>query len=140
MIYSDEERKFNKDITMGLIRSELLNLAEYNVHMAKLLDGGRNSMYKGMFLLLVSSNIVEPTDSCMKFAEAATEFAISLLQTLVTDESRVVISELHNLVDALAKVVFVPLCNSSFIFTSYFFYLYLISLNLYLILLELSKK
>lgn len=35
------------DITVGLIRSELLNLAEYNVHMAKLLDAGRNSMYKG---------------------------------------------------------------------------------------------
>ena len=46
VIYSDEERKFNKDITVGLIRSELLNLAEYNVHMAKLIDGGRNSMYK----------------------------------------------------------------------------------------------
>lgn len=47
MIYSDEDRKFNMDITVGLIRSELLNLAEYNVHMAKLLDAGRNSMYKG---------------------------------------------------------------------------------------------
>lgn len=47
MIYSDEERKFNKDITVGLIRSELLNLAEYNVHMAKLIDGGRNSMLTG---------------------------------------------------------------------------------------------
>lgn len=46
VIYSDEERKFNKDIIVGLIRSELINLAEYNVHMAKLLDGGRNSMYK----------------------------------------------------------------------------------------------
>jgi hypothetical protein len=44
VIYSDEERKFNKEITVGLIRSELLNLAEYNVHMAKLIDGGRNSM------------------------------------------------------------------------------------------------
>lgn len=43
--YSDEERKFNKDITVGLIRSELLNLAEYNVHMAKLIDAGRNSMW-----------------------------------------------------------------------------------------------
>ncbi|KAL4353352.1 hypothetical protein GQ457_06G032980 [Hibiscus cannabinus] len=81
VIYSDEERKFNKDITVGLIRSELLNLAEYNVHMAKLIDGGRN--------------------------KAAMEFAISLLQTLVTDESRV-ISELHNLVDALAKVASKP--------------------------------
>ncbi|KAK2650679.1 hypothetical protein Ddye_018168 [Dipteronia dyeriana] len=81
VIYSDEERKFNKDITVGLISSELLNLAEYNVHMAKLIDGGRN--------------------------KAATEFAISLLQTLVTDESRV-ISELHNLVDALTKLASKP--------------------------------
>ncbi|XP_022770231.1 CCR4-NOT transcription complex subunit 1-like isoform X3 [Durio zibethinus] len=81
VIYSDEERKFNKDITVGLIRSELLNLAEYNVHMAKLIDGGRH--------------------------KAAMEFAMSLLQTLVSDESRV-ISELHNLVDALAKVALKP--------------------------------
>ncbi|XP_044493750.1 CCR4-NOT transcription complex subunit 1-like [Mangifera indica] len=81
VIYSDEDRKFNKDITVGLIRRELLNLAEYNVQMAKLIDGGRN--------------------------KAAMEFAISLLQTLVADESRV-ISELHNLVDALAKVAAKP--------------------------------
>lgn len=47
--YSDEERKFNKDITVGLIRSELLNLAEYNVHMAKLIDAGRNSMWPFFF-------------------------------------------------------------------------------------------
>ncbi|KAJ8900176.1 hypothetical protein K2173_024816 [Erythroxylum novogranatense] len=76
VIYSDEERKFNKDITIGLICSELLNLAEYNVHMAKLIDGGRN--------------------------KAATDFAISLIQSLVAEEPKV-ISELHNFVDALAK-------------------------------------
>ncbi|XP_031390313.1 CCR4-NOT transcription complex subunit 1 isoform X2 [Punica granatum] len=81
VIYSDEERKFNKDITVGLIRSELLNLAEYNLHMAKLIDGGRN--------------------------KAATEFAISLLQTLVLEESSVV-SELHSLVEALAKLATKP--------------------------------
>ncbi|CAN4111809.1 unnamed protein product [Withania somnifera] len=81
VIYSDEERKFNKDITVGLIRSELLNLAEYNVHMAKLLDSGRN--------------------------KSATEFAISLLQTLVISDSRV-ISELQNLVDALSKIAARP--------------------------------
>ncbi|CAL5424268.1 unnamed protein product [Camellia sinensis] len=46
VIYSDEDRKFDKDITIGLLCSELLNLAEYNVHMAKLLDGGRNSTWK----------------------------------------------------------------------------------------------
>ncbi|KAJ6722687.1 CCR4-NOT TRANSCRIPTION COMPLEX [Salix koriyanagi] len=77
VIYSDEERKFNKDITLGLICSELLNLAEYNVHMAKLIDGGRN--------------------------KAATDFAISLIQALVVEEPNV-ISELHNLVDVLAKL------------------------------------
>ncbi|XP_011090133.1 CCR4-NOT transcription complex subunit 1 isoform X2 [Sesamum indicum] len=81
VIYSEEDRKFNKDITIGLIRSELLNLAEYNVHMAKLLDAGRN--------------------------KAATEFVISLIQTLVINDSKV-ISELHNLVDALAKLAARP--------------------------------
>lgn len=45
VLYSDGERKFNKDVTVGLIRRELLNLAEYNVYMAKHIDGGRNSMY-----------------------------------------------------------------------------------------------
>ncbi|TYK04937.1 CCR4-NOT transcription complex subunit 1 isoform X1 [Cucumis melo var. makuwa] len=78
VIYFDEERKYNKDITLGLIHSELLNLVEYSVHIAKLIDG-----------------------------EAATEFAISLLQTLVVDESSV-ISELHNFVDELAKVAAKP--------------------------------
>ncbi|XP_019463581.1 PREDICTED: CCR4-NOT transcription complex subunit 1 isoform X2 [Lupinus angustifolius] len=79
--YSEEERKFNKDITVGLIRSELLNLTEYNGHMSKLIDGGRN--------------------------KAATEFSISLLQTLVIEEPKV-ISELHNIVDALAKLATKP--------------------------------
>ncbi|KAK4802906.1 hypothetical protein SAY86_001109 [Trapa natans] len=81
VIYSDEERKFNKDITVGLIRSELLNLAEYNLHMAKLIDGGRN--------------------------KSATEFSISLLQTLVLEESSV-ISDLQSLVEALAKLATKP--------------------------------
>ncbi|XP_051134130.1 uncharacterized protein LOC127253505 [Andrographis paniculata] len=81
VIYSEEDRKFNKDITIGLIRSELLNLAEYNVHMAKLLDAGRN--------------------------KPATDFAISLIQALVVNDSKV-ISELHNLVDALAKLAARP--------------------------------
>ncbi|CAI9769351.1 unnamed protein product [Fraxinus pennsylvanica] len=81
VIYSDEERKFNKDITIGLIHSELINLAEYNVHMAKLLDSGRN--------------------------KAAMEFVISLLEKLVVNDSKV-ISELHNLVDALAKIASRP--------------------------------
>ncbi|KAL6321921.1 hypothetical protein AAG906_035821 [Vitis piasezkii] len=82
VIYSDEERKFNTDITVGLIHKDLLNLAEYNMHMAKLIDAGRN--------------------------KAATEFAISLLQTLLIQDSRVSVSELPNLVDALGKLAMRP--------------------------------
>ncbi|KAI3693882.1 hypothetical protein L1987_76837 [Smallanthus sonchifolius] len=81
VIYSDEDRKFNKDVTIGLIRRELLNLAEYNIHMAKLLDAGKNKV--------------------------ATEFATSLIQTLVASDTRV-ISELHSVVDVLAKLATKP--------------------------------
>ncbi|KAG6496974.1 hypothetical protein ZIOFF_044857 [Zingiber officinale] len=82
IIYSDEERKFNKEITVGLIRSELLNLAEYNIHLAKLIGGGRN--------------------------KPATEFAISLVQTLVIQEPGVSMSELYNLIEALSKLAMKP--------------------------------
>ncbi|KAL6906403.1 hypothetical protein ACP4OV_004004 [Aristida adscensionis] len=81
VIYSDDEKKFNIDITIGLIHSELLNLGEYSVHLAKLIDGGRN--------------------------KTATEFAISLIQTLITQESSSV-SELFNVVDALSKLAIRP--------------------------------
>ncbi|XP_031484449.1 uncharacterized protein LOC116253657 isoform X2 [Nymphaea colorata] len=78
VIYSDEERKYNKDIIFGLIRSELLNLAEYNVHLAKLIDGGKN--------------------------KAATDFAIALVQSLVAQELGVSASEFQSLLDALGKL------------------------------------
>ncbi|GMP24054.1 hypothetical protein CsSME_00001451 [Camellia sinensis var. sinensis] len=63
VIYSNGERKFNRDIIVGLIHKDLLNLTEYSMHMAKLIDAGRN--------------------------KSATEFAISLLQTLLIQESSV---------------------------------------------------
>ena len=44
VVYSDEDRKFNREITVGLIRSELINLTDYNLHLTKWIDGGRNSM------------------------------------------------------------------------------------------------
>ncbi|KAF3780626.1 CCR4-NOT transcription complex subunit 1 [Nymphaea thermarum] len=78
VIYSDEERKYNKDIIFGLIRSELLNLAEYNVHLAKLIDGGKN--------------------------KPATDFAIALVQSLVAQELGVSASEFQTLLDALGKL------------------------------------
>ncbi|KAG8092529.1 hypothetical protein GUJ93_ZPchr0012g21276 [Zizania palustris] len=81
VIYSDEDKKFNIDIIIGLIHSELLNLGDYNIHLAKLIDGGRNKI--------------------------ATEFAISLVQTLITQESSS-ISEVYNVVDALSKLAIRP--------------------------------
>ncbi|CAL5364196.1 unnamed protein product [Camellia sinensis] len=87
VIYSNEERKFNRDIIVGLIHKDLLNLTEYNMHMAKLIDAGRN--------------------------KSATEFAISLLQTLLIQESSVSVSELPNLVDVLAKVATRPGASDS---------------------------
>ncbi|XP_020519676.1 CCR4-NOT transcription complex subunit 1 isoform X1 [Amborella trichopoda] len=82
VIYSDDERKFNKDITVGLMRSELISLAEYDMHLAKLIDSGRN--------------------------KGATDFAVDLVKTLVVPESGVGVSELHNLFDALVKLSMRP--------------------------------
>ncbi|XP_022731016.1 CCR4-NOT transcription complex subunit 1-like isoform X4 [Durio zibethinus] len=82
VIYSDEDRKFNTNITFGLMRKGLLNLAEYNKHMAKLIDSGKN--------------------------KTATEFAISLLETLLVQESSLTLSELPNLIDSLAKLAARP--------------------------------
>ncbi|ONL92530.1 transcription regulator [Zea mays] len=78
VIYSDEEKKFNIDIIFGLIRSELLNIGEYNVHLAKLIDGGRNKV--------------------------ATEFAMSLVQALFAHDP-VGFTEFQNVLDALSKVL-----------------------------------
>ncbi|VAI11395.1 unnamed protein product [Triticum turgidum subsp. durum] len=77
VIYSDDEKKFNSEIIFALIRSDLLDVREYNVHLAKLIDGGRNKI--------------------------ATEFAMSLLQTLITQDSAS-ISELQDVVDVLSKI------------------------------------
>ncbi|KAF6141049.1 hypothetical protein GIB67_006494, partial [Kingdonia uniflora] len=78
-------KKFNKDITIDLIHSNLLNLAEYNMHMAKLLNSGRN--------------------------KAATEFSISLLQTLVAQEPGISVSELHNLLMPWQSLIHSNLLN-----------------------------
>ncbi|XWS47677.1 hypothetical protein CRYUN_Cryun13aG0004500 [Craigia yunnanensis] len=82
VIYSDEDRKFNTNITIGLIHKGLLNLAEYNKHMAKLIDAGKN--------------------------KTATESAISLLETLLVQESSLTLSELPNLIGSLEKLAARP--------------------------------
>ncbi|KAI5070413.1 hypothetical protein GOP47_0014756 [Adiantum capillus-veneris] len=87
VMYSDEDRKYNKEILVGLIRSELIHLADYNVYLAKLIDGGRNSL--------------------------AMEFAIHLVQTLVVQENLVTGVELFNVIEALGKVAQRPGASDS---------------------------
>eukprot|EP01113_Clastostelium_recurvatum_P016806 TRINITY_DN1971_c0_g1_i2.p1 TRINITY_DN1971_c0_g1~~TRINITY_DN1971_c0_g1_i2.p1 ORF type:complete len:2308 (-),score=670.74 TRINITY_DN1971_c0_g1_i2:313-7236(-) len=42
IVYSSEDRKFNRDIMAGLLRAQLLNVSELDEHLSKLIDGGRN--------------------------------------------------------------------------------------------------
>ncbi|CAM6118665.1 unnamed protein product [Calypogeia fissa] len=81
VIYSDEDRKFNREITVGLIRSDLIYLTNYNLHLAKLMDGGRNN--------------------------AALEFAIYLVKTCVV-EGGVSNNEFQNVIDVLGKLASRP--------------------------------
>jgi CCR4-NOT transcription complex subunit 1 len=59
-----------------------------------------NSFYLSLDAFLSGMILIH----CLLLTEAATEFAIALVQTLVTQESGVFISELFNVVDVLSKV------------------------------------
>lgn len=82
VIYSDEERRYNREITVGLIRSELINLSDYNVQLTKLMDGGRN--------------------------KDAVDFAAYLVKTCVIEDSGVSNTEFYNVIDALGKLAARP--------------------------------
>ncbi|KAG0608479.1 hypothetical protein M758_8G108900 [Ceratodon purpureus] len=82
VIYSDEERRYNREITVGLIRSELINLSDYNVQLTKLIDGGRN--------------------------KEAVDFAAYLVKTCVIEDAGVSNTEFYNVIDALGKLAARP--------------------------------
>ncbi|KAL3683907.1 hypothetical protein R1sor_001929 [Riccia sorocarpa] len=82
VVYSDEERKFNREITVGLIRSELIYVTDYNLHLAKLIDGGRNN--------------------------AALEFAMFLVKTCVVEDGGVSNNEFQNVIDVMGKLAARP--------------------------------
>ncbi|KAK7287239.1 hypothetical protein RIF29_00396 [Crotalaria pallida] len=78
------------------------------------------ALAKATLVLGMTPRCVGPTNTIVlqflienvvkNYLEAATEFSISLLQTLVVEESKV-IPELHNLIDALVKIL--EPCQSS---------------------------
>ena len=43
MYQTEDSRKFHRDITAGLIRSRLVNLGDYDNHLAKSMDGGASN-------------------------------------------------------------------------------------------------
>lgn len=53
--------------------------------------------------MVIVFQLVEFTCFLLSYSEVATEFAMSLVQTLITQDP-VSISELHNVVDAISKV------------------------------------
>lgn len=45
MRFADDERKLNKEVISGLLQSELLHTADYNLHLTDLMEGGRNGKH-----------------------------------------------------------------------------------------------
>ncbi|XP_076921041.1 uncharacterized protein LOC143582328 [Bidens hawaiensis] len=84
-VLNADDKKFNRDITVGLIRRQLLNLAEYSAHMARLIYAGKSV--------------------------TAIEFAFSLVKTLEASDARV-LSELGSVIDALSKVTYLPVARN----------------------------
>uniref|UniRef100_A0A7I4E1I6 CCR4-Not complex component Not1 C-terminal domain-containing protein n=1 Tax=Physcomitrium patens TaxID=3218 RepID=A0A7I4E1I6_PHYPA len=82
VVYSDEDRKFNREITVGFIRSELINLTDYGLHLTKCIDGGRNN--------------------------DAVSFAAYLVKTCVIEEAGVTSTEFYNVIEALGKLAARP--------------------------------
>eukprot|EP00899_Mesostigma_viride_P024080 jgi/Mesvir1/4857/Mv11131-RA.2 len=59
VIYSEEERKLSPAITLGLVRAQLINLMDFNAHLAKLMDGGRNVAATDFALVLVKNCLLK---------------------------------------------------------------------------------
>eukprot|EP00163_Fabomonas_tropica_P033612 TRINITY_DN892_c0_g1_i3.p1 TRINITY_DN892_c0_g1~~TRINITY_DN892_c0_g1_i3.p1 ORF type:complete len:2289 (-),score=618.48 TRINITY_DN892_c0_g1_i3:1290-8156(-) len=79
VIYSDDERKFNRDVTPGLVRHRLLDVAEFDQHLAKQIDNSRNP-------------------------SQAVDFAVYLVRSYLINEQRVSPCELINVLDVLHNV------------------------------------
>ena len=77
-LYSDAERKLNREIMFPLIQAGMVQPAEFTAHLAKHLDGGRNG--------------------------AAVAFSMALVRTLVLDERAVAADACGDLLSALSQL------------------------------------
>jgi CCR4-NOT transcription complex subunit 1 len=79
LLFSEDERKLNQQIVLGLLRNQLIVVADYAVTLAKLMDNGR--------------------------CAPAVEFAQTLVRTLVVEEKVVSSTEFSALLDVLNSLV-----------------------------------
>lgn len=82
LLFSDEDRKFNRDIVEDLVRARLVNMGELDTHLAKLLAGARGA--------------------------TALEFTAHLVQRCVVVEKVATASDFFNVLDVLQKVAARP--------------------------------
>jgi CCR4-NOT transcription complex subunit 1 len=78
VLYSDEERKLHQEIAEGLVRARLLQLTEFDSHVAKLMNAGRHA--------------------------PATQFASRLVHQCILAEPLATASDFYAVLDVLAKV------------------------------------
>jgi CCR4-NOT transcription complex subunit 1 len=59
LIFSDEDRKLSKPIVLGLLRSGVINMAEYSSALATLLDQGRNANAVGFAIDVAQACVLD---------------------------------------------------------------------------------
>jgi len=69
IIYSEADRKFHRSITIGLISSRLLKATDFDVHLAKKMDGGRNKQAVDFAILVLQKCMVEPKEPTVTASE-----------------------------------------------------------------------
>ncbi|KAI8855140.1 CCR4-Not complex component, Not1-domain-containing protein, partial [Chytridium lagenaria] len=77
-LYSEDERKFNVEVTLSLLQTQVLSLSDLDSHLARLIECGKSS---------------------------ASEFALALIKQAFLDDSQVLTKEsLQNCVEVLNKL------------------------------------
>ena len=78
VLYSDDERKLNREVVFALLGAQMLQMGEFGAHLAKQMDGGRNV--------------------------AVVSFAMALVRHCLLDERTVIASDCKELLTSLAQL------------------------------------
>ena len=73
-MYSPLQRKFHKQITTGLLNEHLIKVSDFDAHLAKKMDAGRNKAAVDFAIEMITQCLVE--------ADPATVSATELFATL----------------------------------------------------------